>query len=150
MPNFDDLDLLAIVSQSQIGRLRYAASGTAPAAIPEQNLSDLLTYAGAESPVRLAPSYDLVCTALYQARDVLALMLGDSNSFPNRKRLATFAQATCNLTSAITAGLLDRVVAGVQRAVKEIRSYSRERADFAPAGTKLIAAIERGTASIAG
>ncbi len=48
IPHFDSLDLLAIVGQSQIGRLRYAASGAAPVAIPEQNLSELLTYAGAE------------------------------------------------------------------------------------------------------
>jgi len=48
IPNFDSLDLLAIVGQSQIGRLRYTASGTGLADIPEQNLSDLLTYAGAE------------------------------------------------------------------------------------------------------
>ncbi len=48
IPQFDSLDLLAIVGQSQIGRLRYATSGTAPAAIPDQNLSQLLAYAGAE------------------------------------------------------------------------------------------------------
>jgi hypothetical protein len=38
----------------------------------------------------------------------------------------------------------------VGRAVKDIRHYSRERADFAPAGAKLIAAFERGATSIAG
>jgi serine/threonine-protein kinase HipA len=320
IPNFDALDLLAIVGQSQIGRLRYAASGTTPAAVPEHNLSDLLTYAGAEdlfadllrryaehsgisgmqpkvlvreeavpsrlshrsathivksfdpreypelaaneffcmraawhaglavpilrlsrnrrillvdrfdlradgsylgcedfcvlnglrahgryqgsyegiaeriaqfvslehqraafeqffltvalscaigngdahlknfavlyenpeTPVRLAPSYDLVCTTLYQAHDVLALTLDDSKAFPDRKRLAAFAHTACNLTSATTAGLLDRVVAGVRRAVKDIRRYSREHADFASAGAKLIAAFERGAASVAG
>jgi serine/threonine-protein kinase HipA len=320
IPNFDVLDLLAIVGRSQIGRLRYAASGTTPAAMPEQNLSDLLTYAGAEdlfadllrryaehsgisgmqpkvlmrgepaplsrlshrsathivksfdpreypelaaneffcmraawhagitvpilrlsdnrrillidrfdlradgsylgcedfcvlsglrahgryqgsyeglaeriaqfvslehqraayeqffltvalscaigngdahlknfavlyenpeTPVRLAPSYDLVCTTLYQPHDVLALTLDDSKSFPNRKRLTTFAHTTCNLTAATTAGLLDRVVAGVRRAVKDIRRYSGEHSDFAPAGAKLIAAFEHGAASVA-
>jgi serine/threonine protein kinase HipA of HipAB toxin-antitoxin module len=48
IPNFDSLDLLAVVGQSQIGRLRYAATGGVPAAVPEQSLADLLTYAGAE------------------------------------------------------------------------------------------------------
>ena len=48
MPNFDDLALLGIVGHSQIGRLRYAQPGaelTAPAA---ENLTKLLTYAGAD------------------------------------------------------------------------------------------------------
>ncbi len=48
IPQFDSLDLLAIVGQSQIGRLRYATSGTVPVDIPGQNLSELLAYAGAE------------------------------------------------------------------------------------------------------
>jgi serine/threonine-protein kinase HipA len=106
-------------------------------------------YENPEAPVRLAPSYDLVCTTLYQAHDVLALTLDDSKSFPNRERLTTFAHTTCNLTGATAADLLNRVLAGVRRAVKDIRRYSREHSDFASAGAKLIAAFERGAASVA-
>jgi serine/threonine-protein kinase HipA len=320
IPNFDSLDLLAIVGQSQIGRLRYTASGTAPADIPEQNLSDLLAYAGAEdlfadllrryaehsgisgiqpkvllreagaplprlshraathivksfdpneypelaaneyfctraaqhagiavpslqlsdnrrilvaarfdlrsdgsylgcedfcvlnglrahgrysgsyegiagritqfvslenqtealeqlfatialscaigngdahlknfavlyenpeSPTRLAPSYDLVCTTLYQPRDVLALTLGDSKTFPDRKRLAAFAHTACKLSKARTLELLDRVVAGVKLGIKDVHRYSKEHTDFAPAGARLIAAFENCAARIA-
>jgi serine/threonine-protein kinase HipA len=320
IPYFDSLDLLAIVGHSQIGRLRYAASGAAPVAIPEQNLSELLTYAGAEdlfadllrryaehsgisgiqpkvlvregrvpprlshraathivksfdpreypelaaneyfctraaqhagitvpslrlsdnrrilvaerfdlrydgsylgcedfcvlnglrahgrytgsyegiaeriaqfvslenqrqafeqffatialscaigngdahlknfavlyenteAPVRLAPSYDLVCTTLYQARDVLALTLADSKSFPDRKRLTTFARTACNLSAARTIDLLDRVVAGIKRAIKDVHRYAKQHADFVPAAARLIAAFESGTARIEG
>jgi serine/threonine-protein kinase HipA len=320
IPYFDSLDLLAIVGHSQIGRLRYAASGAAPVAIPEQNLSELLTYAGAEdlfadllrryaehsgisgiqpkvlvregrvpprlshraathivksfdpreypelaaneyfctraaqhagitvpslrlsdnrrilvaerfdlrydgsylgcedfcvlnglrahgrytgsyegiaeriaqfvslenqrqafeqffatialscaigngdahlknfavlyenteAPVRLAPSYDLVCTTLYQARDVLALTLADSKSFPDRKRLTTFAHTACNLSAARTIDLLDRVVAGIKRAIKDVHRYAKQHADFVPAAARLIAAFESGTARIEG
>ncbi len=320
IPHFDSLDLLAIVGQSQIGRLRYAASGAAPVAIPEQNFSELLTYAGAEdlfadllrryaehsgisgiqpkvlvregrvpprlshraathivksfdpreypelaaneyfctraaqhagitvpslrlsdnrrilvaerfdlrydgsylgcedfcvlnglrahgrytgsyegiaeriaqfvslenqrqafeqffatialscaigngdahlknfavlyenpeAPVRLAPSYDLVCTTLYQARDVLALTLAHSKSFPDRKRLTTFAHTACNLTAARTIDLLDRVVAGIKRAIKDVRRYAKQHADFVPAAARLIAAFESGAARIEG
>ena len=320
IPNFDSLDLLAVVGQSQIGRLRYTAAGTTPSTVPEQNLSDLLTYAGAEdlfadllrryaehsgisgiqpkvlvreggtplgrlshraathvvksfdpreypelaaneyfctraarhagiavpslqlsdnrrilvaerfdlrsdgsylgcedfcvlnglrahgryngsyegiaeritqfvslenqnealeqlfatialscaigngdahlknfavlyenpeAPTRLAPSYDLVCTTVYQARDVLALTLGDSKTFPDRKRLATFAHTDCNLNKARTSELLDRVLAGVERGVNDVRRYSKEHADFAPAGARLAAALENGAARIA-
>jgi serine/threonine-protein kinase HipA len=320
IPNFDSLELLGVVGQSQIGRLRYAVSGTVPAAIPEQNLSALLTYAGAEdlfadllrryaehsgisgiqpkvlvreggvpsrlshraathivksfdpreypelaaneffctraalhagitvptlrlsdnrrilvaerfdlrpdgsylgcedfcvlnglrahgrytgsyegiaqriaqfvslenqreafeqffatialscaigngdahlknfavlyenpeTPVRLAPSYDLVCTTLYQARDVLALTLAESKSFPDRKRLMTFARIACNLKAATTIDLLNRVVAGVKRAIKDVRKYAKRHPDFAPAGARLIAAFESGAARVEG
>jgi hypothetical protein len=91
-----------------------------------------------------------VCTTLYQARDVLALTLADSKSFPDRKRLTTFAYTACNLNSARTIDLLDRVVTGLKRAIKEIRGYSKQHSDFAPAGARLIAAFEDGAARIEG
>jgi serine/threonine-protein kinase HipA len=47
VPDLDSLGLLAIVGQSQIGRLRYALSGSAPALVPAQNLKELLTFKGA-------------------------------------------------------------------------------------------------------
>lgn len=46
--NFDDLALLSIVGRSQIGRLRYAAPGALPSALPTQSVQDLLAYRGAE------------------------------------------------------------------------------------------------------
>lgn len=48
VPDLDSLGLLAIVGRSQIGRLRYAAPGTVPAAVPAQRLEDILTFKGAE------------------------------------------------------------------------------------------------------
>jgi serine/threonine-protein kinase HipA len=107
-------------------------------------------YENTETPVRLAPSYDLVCTTLYQARDVLALTLADSKSFPDRKRLTTFAHTACNLTAAGTIDLLDRVVAGIKRAIKDVRRYAKLHDDFVPAAARLIAAFESGTARIEG
>ena len=48
VPDLDDLQLLAIVGQSQIGRLRYAAEGEIPGDVPAQNLEAILTFDGAE------------------------------------------------------------------------------------------------------
>lgn len=48
IPNFDDLALLEIVGQSQIGRLRYALTGSTLAEPASENLQKLLTYKGAE------------------------------------------------------------------------------------------------------
>jgi serine/threonine-protein kinase HipA len=48
IPDFDDLALLEIVGQSQIGRLRYTRPGSQPEEPAAESLSKLLTYAGAE------------------------------------------------------------------------------------------------------
>ena len=48
IPNFDDLALLEIVGQSQIGRLRYTRAGAALTEPAAENLQKLLTYKGAE------------------------------------------------------------------------------------------------------
>jgi serine/threonine-protein kinase HipA len=48
VPDLDSLGLLAIVGQSQIGRLRYAAPDATPTAVPAQDLKELLTFRGAE------------------------------------------------------------------------------------------------------
>jgi serine/threonine-protein kinase HipA len=46
IPRFDDLDLLAIVGASQIGRLRYAQRPELEGAVPAQDLDEILTYRG--------------------------------------------------------------------------------------------------------
>lgn len=46
VPDLDDLELLRIVGQSQIGRLRYAQPGAHPLEVPTENLKKLLTYKG--------------------------------------------------------------------------------------------------------
>jgi serine/threonine-protein kinase HipA len=48
VPDFDDLNLLAIVGRSQIGRLRYRVGGEAPGEVPAQNLQAILKYDGAD------------------------------------------------------------------------------------------------------
>jgi serine/threonine-protein kinase HipA len=47
IPEFDDLDLLSIVGSSQIGRLRYSQQDAIDAVVPEQDLTEILTYTGA-------------------------------------------------------------------------------------------------------
>lgn len=47
VPEFDDLDLLAIVGASQIGRLRYSQQPQLRPDVPTQDLDEILTYRGA-------------------------------------------------------------------------------------------------------
>lgn len=106
-------------------------------------------YEHPETAVSLAPAFDLVCTTVYHARDVLALTLADSKSFPDRKQLMAFAHSSCNLGAARTIELLNDVTAGIKRATRDLRRYVKKHADFEEPGAKLIAAFERGTAGIA-
>lgn len=46
IPEFDDLDLLAIVGTSQIGRLRYSQREMLEEDVPGQDLEEILTYRG--------------------------------------------------------------------------------------------------------
>jgi serine/threonine-protein kinase HipA len=46
IPEFDDLDLLAIVGSSQIGRLRYSLREALVEDIPVQSIEEILTYGG--------------------------------------------------------------------------------------------------------
>ncbi len=46
IPGFDDLDMLAIVGTSQIGRLRFSHAETVAENVPSQDLKELLTYEG--------------------------------------------------------------------------------------------------------
>lgn len=46
IPEFDDLDLLAIVGSSQIGRLRYSLGEALVEDIPAQSIEEILTYGG--------------------------------------------------------------------------------------------------------
>lgn len=46
--HFDDLALLGIVGHAQIGRIRIAAAGCEPDAMPLHNMQELRTYAGTE------------------------------------------------------------------------------------------------------
>lgn len=48
VPDLDDLQLLAIVGGSQIGRLRFVSQGGTPTDIPAQNLESIFKFDGAE------------------------------------------------------------------------------------------------------
>jgi serine/threonine-protein kinase HipA len=101
-------------------------------------------YENAQSPVRLAPAYDLVSTTIYRARDVMALELSGSKAFPERNRLVAFGRQACALSSSRVTNVLQHVEHGVHAAQVQIRRYIKERRDFSKAGKHLLAAMERG------
>jgi serine/threonine-protein kinase HipA len=62
----------------------------------------------AEVDARLAPVYDLICSTLYIPNDVLALGMGGSKAWPDRKALEKFGKEACDVKKA--AGILDEVI----------------------------------------
>src|SRR5690606_8005926 len=57
-----------------------------------------LLYEDPTAQVRLAPVYDVCCTAAYVSSDVLALSLGKSKQFPSRDALVKFGRVVCKMT----------------------------------------------------
>ena len=107
-----------------------------------------VTYENAESEVMLAPAYDVVSTTLYQPRDVLALTLAGSKSFPDETTLERFARDACQMLPSEIAASLQRVATGVAATIDELRVACRQYPDFANAGKRLIAVFERGVARL--
>jgi serine/threonine-protein kinase HipA len=103
-----------------------------------------IVYKDAESAVRLAPAYDLICTTVYEPADTMALTLNGSKAFPGLKDLEAFARLHCDLPLARARKNLGRVGAGVTRAAEEIRDYAKLHSDFAKAADRLIARFDRG------
>jgi serine/threonine-protein kinase HipA len=103
-----------------------------------------IVYRDAESAVRLAPAYDLICTTVYEPADTMALTLNGSKAFPNVKALEAFARLHCDLQPARARRNLRRVAAGVMRAAGEIRDYAKLHNDFEKAADRLIARLDHG------
>lgn len=103
-----------------------------------------ILYENADAVARLAPAFDLVSTTPYQPRDVMALTLNETKSFPTRETLVAFGRRSCEMTPSQVAEALERVIAGVEKTISELRDAARTRDDFAAAAGHFIQAFERG------
>ncbi len=103
-----------------------------------------VTYEHAESPVRLAPAYDLVSTTVYQPRNVMALRLAGSNAFPDRRQPMAFGRQTCGLPEGAVRRVLERAEHGVRETQSRIRRFVSRHRDFSGTGERLLAAYEWG------
>jgi serine/threonine-protein kinase HipA len=101
-------------------------------------------YEHPEGLVQLAPVYDMIATTPYNARDVLALTLGGSKAFPDRRRLSDFGRRACGLSKGQVDEALERVRSGVEGACADMLEYIAEHSDFARTGEHLIATFKQG------
>ena len=103
-----------------------------------------IVYDDAQSTVRLAPAYDLVCTTLYDRADTMALTLNESKAFPTAKELESFGRLHCDVPPGRAKKLLQRVAAGVAQASEDMRQYAREHKNFGKAAERLIGRFNHG------
>ena len=104
-------------------------------------------YQHAESPVHLAPIYDLVTTTVYQPGDILALTLGGTKRWPNAKTLIAFARSHCEMSDARSRIALAEVAHGLQMARQEMAEHMAHTSSFAEMGQMMLKQWDQGMAT---
>ena len=103
-----------------------------------------ILYDSLGEDVRLAPVYDMLSTKVYLPKDVLALELAGTKSYPNQKQLVNFGRQACHLTQRRVHAILKNVVFGMEKAIKEIKSYTRQYPHFSKTAEHLIRVFHEG------
>lgn len=107
-------------------------------------------YADPEGEVRLAPAFDIVSTTAYIPNDTLALLLGGSKAFPERKTLLTFARQFCNINERRGKRLLEWVAHGLEKTLPALQAYQQQHPEFAGVGNHMQAVWQQGIHELLG
>jgi serine/threonine-protein kinase HipA len=107
-------------------------------------------YQHADATIELAPAYDIVSTLPYLPRDTLALTMNGSKQFPDRQGLLKFIRTVTHRPERKATELLDRVMTGVNVALRHARSYGRKHRDAAPFVERLSAVMRAGSKRLSG
>ncbi|MDE0284372.1 MAG: type II toxin-antitoxin system HipA family toxin [Gammaproteobacteria bacterium] len=78
----------------------------------------------------LAPVYDLVCTVVYQPKDVPALTLAGKKQWPGLEALVDFGLHACNLRKKDVKQGIDEVKAGMVEIRHELKKFSAEHKQY--------------------
>jgi serine/threonine-protein kinase HipA len=105
-------------------------------------------YAEPDGRIELAPAYDLVSTTPYIPNDTLALSLGGTKRFPNRKGLIQFVRHTTGGTERMAGQLLAQTAHGVNVAAETAKKYAKRYPAAGPFIDRLLATLSRGAALI--
>ncbi len=106
--------------------------------------SNVFSKTAAQNTIKFSPTFDIVSTTPYIAKDSLALTLSGSKRFPKKEVLSKFGSAHCGLSNAQIHALLEEVETGVLRAASELKAHIKERPEFAKIGQKMLIAWENG------
>jgi serine/threonine-protein kinase HipA len=101
-------------------------------------------YEGPGQPVRLAPIYDMVTTAVYIPKDVPALSIAGTKKWWPRKVLEKFAVAHLALPVGRIGQIFEEVAGGVNDSRSMLALYAEGYPEFREVGKRMLAAWDEG------
>jgi serine/threonine-protein kinase HipA len=105
-----------------------------------------IVYDDVLGQARLAPVYDLVTTAAYLPKDIMALTLNGSTQWPSAKQLQRLGETRAAGTPSRVRLILERIAQAMIDTSVELRSYSEDYPDFRVVGERMLDEWERGIA----
>jgi len=105
-----------------------------------------IVYDNVLGEARLAPVYDLVTTAVYLAKDRMALTLNGSTRWPGANELRRFGETRMGGTPSRIKRIFERIQDAISQTTAEVRSYIKQRSDFAEIGERMLQEWEKGSA----
>src|SRR6266403_2341573 len=93
---------------------------------------------------RLAPVYDLVTTSIYLPKDSLALTLNGATRWPDSKVLRRLGETRMSGTPAKVRQILERISDALSQTEIDLRSYTKEHAEFKDVGERMLQVWEKG------
>jgi len=103
-----------------------------------------IVYDDVLGEARLAPAYDIVTTAVYLAKDSMALTLNGTTRWPAAKELQRLGETRAGGTPAQVRGILERIVGAIHSTSADVRAYMKEHPDFADIGERMLQEWEKG------
>jgi serine/threonine-protein kinase HipA len=106
-----------------------------------------IVYDDVQGEARLAPVYDLVSTAVYLPKDIMALTLNGTTKWPGAKELQRLGQTRMGGTPARVREILERIGDAIAATSKEVRAYIKDHPEFEDIGGRVLQQWEQGIAT---
>ena len=87
-----------------------------------------ILYADVDGAADLAPVYDVVTTTAYIPKDAMALTLGGSTHWPDRRRLIQLGQTRADLSLRDIEAMLEAIADAMASVATRMRTYFRQHA----------------------
>jgi serine/threonine-protein kinase HipA len=105
-----------------------------------------IVYDDVLSEARIAPAYDLVTTAVYLPKDMMALTLNGTTKWPNAKDLKRLGETRISFSPSKVKRILASIEHAMSEMMDEIRVYIKEHPDFKHTGERMLQEWEKGMA----
>lgn len=106
-----------------------------------------VVYKDADSPVRLAPVYDLITTRAYVPNDGMALTLGGSTNWPIRKKIEQLGTARIDLRPARVAEIIEQTCDAISDTSIRAKMYFGE-SRYPKIGQRILKEWQDGVSSL--